>query len=60
MPPRSKPARRVSARRSSRKSAVSPREFEFLLERAEKFLSEHGKKLQRSAHHGRKTRVSAA
>ena len=60
MPPRSKPARRVSMRLLSRKSGVSPREFDHLLERAEKFMSEHGKKLQRSAQHGRKRRVSAA
>jgi hypothetical protein len=60
MPPRRKPARRVSARLVSRKSDVSPREFEHLLECAEKFLLEHGKKLQRSMHRVRKTRVSAA
>ncbi len=60
MPPRSKPARRVSTRLLSRKAAVSPREFEHLLERAEKFMSAHGKNLQHPAHHGPKTRVSAA
>lgn len=60
MPPRSKPARRSAARLLSRKSAVSPREFEYLLERAEKYLSERGKQLVLTAQAGRKTRVTAA
>ena len=60
MPPRSKPAPRVSPRLVSHKSAVSPREFEYLLERAEKYLSERGKQLVRTARAGRKARVTAA
>jgi hypothetical protein len=60
MPPHSKPASRMSARLVSRKSGVSPREFEHLLERAEKYLSQRGKKLIRSVRSVRKTRAGAA
>ncbi len=60
MPPRNKPARRSSARQLSRKSAVTSREFEHLLERAEKYLSQRGKHLVRTAQTGRKARFTAA
>jgi hypothetical protein len=60
MPPRNKPARRSSARQLSRKSAVTPREFEYLLKRAEKYLSQRGKQLVRTAQSARKARVTAA
>jgi hypothetical protein len=60
MPPRNKPARRNSARQFSRKSAVTSREFEHLLERAEKYLSEHDKQLARSTRPAGKAHVTAA
>jgi len=60
MPPRNKPALRSSARPLSRKPAVTSREFEHLLERAEKYLSERGKPLVRTAQTGRKARITAA
>jgi hypothetical protein len=60
MPPRNKPARRSTARQLSRNSAVTPREFEHLLERAAKYLSYRGKHLVRTAQSARKARVTAA
>jgi hypothetical protein len=60
MPPRNKPARHSIARQLSRKSAVTPREFEHLLKRAEKYLSQRGKHLVRTAQTGSKARVNAA
>jgi hypothetical protein len=60
MPPRSKPARRVSPRLLSRKPAVSPRELEQLFERAEKYLLKSGKQLERTSQQGRKSRGTAA
>jgi len=53
MPPRRKPARRVSARLGPRKSIGTPREFERLLERAAKYLSERGKEFVLPRHAGR-------
>ena len=60
MPPRQKPARRVSSRPQARKSGVLQREFEHLLERAEKFLAALRRPLVRTAHHGRKSHRTAA
>ena len=54
MPPRQKPARRVSSRPQARKSGVLQREFEHLLERAEKYLAAQRRPCAH-AHHGRKS-----